>query len=112
MRLVIGRGKRAESINIPFVSPRPPGRPYEMKREGYTFSIDGDNVKRLKSLPDFENKEEPALAEDFLRFRVEGWAENLADAGADPGDVSVSVDPHQRKAHLVRGSVTLFSADI
>ena len=83
-----------------------------MTCEGYTFSIDRENVERLKSLPDFETKEEPALVEDFLRFRVEGWAENLADAGAAPGDISVSVDPHQRKAHLTRGSAKLFSADI
>jgi len=69
-------------------------------------------VDRLKVLPDFEGKEEPALAEDFLRFRVEAWAENLSDAGAAKGEVSVSVDPHQRKAHLNRGSAKLFSADI
>jgi hypothetical protein len=83
-----------------------------MEREGYTFSLDGTNVEKLKSLPDFEGKEEPALAEDFLRFRVEAWAENLHDAGAARGEVSVSVDPHQRKAHLTRGSAKLFSADI
>ena len=94
------------------MSPHESGKPYRMTREGYTFSLDGENVALLKSLPDFEAKEEPALAEDFLRFRVEGWAENLADAGAAPGEVSVSVDPHQRKAHLTRGSSKLFSADI
>jgi len=83
-----------------------------MDREGYTFALDPANVQKLKALPDFELKEEPALAEDFLRFRVEAWAENLADAGAHPGDVSVSIDPHQRKAHLARGAMVLFSADI
>ena len=67
------------------------------------------NVEKLKTLPDFEGREEPALAEDFLRFRVETWADILADAGAAPGEVSVSVDPHQRKAHLIRRE-TLFSA--
>lgn len=87
-------------------------RPYSMAREGYTFLLDSGNVEKLKALPDFEGREEPALAEDFLRFRVEGWAENLRDAGAAPGEVSVSVDPHQRKAHLIRGEAKLFSADI
>ena len=83
-----------------------------MTREGYTFVLDGENVDRLKTLADFEAREEPALAEDFLRFRVEAWAENLTDAGAAPGDVLVSVDPHQRKTHLVRAGTALFSADI
>jgi len=87
-------------------------RTYSMSREGYTFSLDSRNVDRLKALPDFEGKEEPALAEDFLRFRVESWAENLNDAGDAKGEVSVSVDPHQRKAHLTRGEAKLFSADI
>lgn len=83
-----------------------------MEKEGYRFSLDSANVEKLKSVPEFEGREEPALAEDFLRFRVEAWAENLADAGVAPGDVSVSVDPHQRKAHLARGDAKLFSADI
>jgi hypothetical protein len=83
-----------------------------MTRDGFTFVLDAKNVDRLKTLADFEAKEEPALAEDFLRYRVEAWAENLADAGAQPGDVTVSVDPHQRKTHLLRGGMTLFSADI
>lgn len=85
---------------------------YRMARDGYTFVLDRSNVEKLRTLPDFEGKEEPALAEDFLRFRVETWAENLGDAGAPPGEVSVSVDPHQRKAHLSRGASILFSADI
>jgi hypothetical protein len=87
-------------------------RTYRLTREGYTFVLDGENVDRLKTLADFEAEEEPALAEDFMRYRADGWAENLADAGAAPGDVFVSVDPHQRKTHLVRSSATLFSADI
>ena len=94
------------------MSPRPGERIYRITREGYTFLLDGENVDRLKTLADFEAREEPALAEDFLRFRADTWAENLADAGASPGDVIVSVDPHQRKTHLVRGETTLFSADI
>lgn len=85
---------------------------YRMAREGYTFVLDPENVRKLKVLPESEGREEPALAEDFLRFRVEAWAENLGDAGAAPGEVSVSVDIHQRKAHLIRGATTLFSADI
>ena len=87
-------------------------RPYRMAREGYTFVLDHANVEKLKTLPDFEGREEPALPEDFLRFRVETWAENLSDAGAPPGEVLVSLDPHQRKAHLTRGGTKLFSADI
>jgi hypothetical protein len=87
-------------------------RSYRVAREGYTFVLEPSGVESLRTLPDFEGKEEPALAEDFLRFRVEGWAENLADAGAAAGEVLVSVDPHQRKAHLLRGGAKLFSADI
>ena len=89
-------------------------RPAEYRREedGYTFVLDRVNVDKLKAMPDFEGREEPAVAEDFLRFRIEAWAENLTDALAKPGDVVVAIDPHQRKAHLSRGSVVLFSADI
>jgi len=76
------------------------------------FVLDRGNVDRLRAIADFEGREEPAVAEDFLRFRVEGWAENLADAGAAPGEVAVELDSHARKAHLVRGSERLFSADI
>lgn len=86
--------------------------PYRMAKEGYTFVLDRSNVEKLKTLADFDGREEPALAEDFLRFRIEAWAENLMDSGAAPGEVSVSVDPHQRKAHLLRDSTLLFSADI
>jgi hypothetical protein len=94
------------------MNPQAGDRTYRMKKEGYTFVLDGENVDRLKTLADFESREEPALADDFLKFRVETWAENLADARAAPGDVFVSVDPHQRKTHLVRGATKLFSADI
>jgi hypothetical protein len=101
------------TLKFPSVSREPESpRSYRMAREGYTFVLDPANVAKLKTLPDFEGKEEPALAEDFLRFRVEGWAENLADAGAAGGEVFVSVDRHQRKAHLTRGDTKLFSADI
>ncbi len=85
---------------------------YRREKDGYTFVLDRGNVDRLRAIAEFEGREEPALVEDFLRFRVEGWAENLADVGASPGEVAVELDSHQRKAHLVRGSSRLFSADI
>lgn len=85
---------------------------YRREKDGYTFVLDRGNIDRLRAIAEFEGREEPALVEDFLRFRVEGWAENLADAGASPGEVAVELDSHQRKAHLVRGSARLFSADI
>lgn len=85
---------------------------YRREKDGYTFVLDHRNVEKLKAMPDFEGREEPAVAEDFLRFRIEAWAENLTDALAKPGDVIVAIDPHQRKAHLSRGSDVLFSADI
>jgi hypothetical protein len=89
---------------------RPPS--YRRQQEGYMFVLDRPNVDRLKGMPEFEGREEPAVAEDFLRFRVEGWAENLTDAGASPGQIGVRIDTHQRKAHLERDAVLLFSADI
>jgi hypothetical protein len=85
---------------------------YRREKDGYTFVLDRRNVETLKALPDFEGREEPAVAEDFLRFRIEAWTENLTDAGAKPGEVTVAIDPHQRKAHLSRGESLLFSADI
>src|SRR6185369_9517030 len=89
--VVIGSKNKPPALKFPSVSQRTgPARTYRMTGEGYTFVLDGENVDRLKTLADFETKEEPALAEDFLRFRVEAWAENLADAGAVPGDVLVS----------------------
>jgi hypothetical protein len=92
----------------------PRERPAEYRREedGYTFVLDRVNVDKLKAMPDFEGREEPAVAEDFLRFRVESWAESLASAGAKHGPIAVSIDSHQRKAHLSREKVVLFSADI
>jgi hypothetical protein len=110
---VIGAENRSMALKFPSMTDRPrASEPYRLAREGYTFVLDRANVEKLRTLPDFEGREEPALAEDFMRFRVETWAENLGDAGAAPGEVSVSVDPHQRKAHLFRGATKLFSADI
>ena len=60
-------------------------------------------VDKLKAMPDFEGREEPAVAEDFLRFRAEGWADVLSSAGAEPGEIAVTIDPHQKKAHLTQG---------
>ena len=86
--------------------------PYRVEWEGYAFSLERRDVEILKALPDFEGREEPAVADEFLRFRAERWAENLSDAGAAPGEVAVRIDPHQRKAHLLRGSTLLFSAEL
>jgi hypothetical protein len=87
-------------------------RIYRLRRGGFTFSMDHANVEKLRAMPDFEGREEPAVAEDFLLSRAESWAETLADAGADPADIAVRIDPHQRKAHLVRATVIVVSADI
>jgi len=90
------------------------GRPaaYSIERAGYVFELPSAEVTQLKRLPDFELKEEPALADEFLRYRAERWAENLADARATPGLVEIRVDPHQRKTHFYRGQTLLFSADL
>jgi hypothetical protein len=87
-------------------------RVYSMQRGGFTFSMDRSAVEKLKAMPDFEGREEPAVAEDFLRARAEDWAETLTDAGAQPDEISVRIDPHQRKAHLVRATIIIVSADI
>jgi hypothetical protein len=83
-----------------------------MHREGYAFVLDRPEVEKLKSMPDFEGREEPAIAEDFLRFRAEGWADVLSSAGAEPGQIDVSIDPHQKKAHLKRAQRIVITADI
>jgi hypothetical protein len=63
-------------------------------------------------MPDFEGREEPAIAEDFLRSRAESWADVLASAGAEPGEIDVSIDPHQKKAHLKKAQRIIITADI
>jgi hypothetical protein len=96
------------------VGTRPGGQrpPYTIACAGYAFELPAAEVARLKELPDFELKEEPAVADEFLRFRAERWAENLADAGAPPGPVEVRIDPRQRKTLFYRGPRLLFGADI
>ncbi len=83
-----------------------------MYREGYAFVLDRPEVEKLKKMPDFEGREEPAIGEDFLRFRAESWADLLASAGAEPGEIDVSIDPHQKKAHLKRAHRVVITADI
>jgi len=92
-------------------SPEDP-RVYRMHREGYAFVLERPEVEKLKRMPDFEGREEPAIAEDFLRFHAEGWADVLFSAGAEPGEIAVSIDPHQKKAHLKRAQRIVITADI
>jgi hypothetical protein len=87
-------------------------RSYRVDREGYAFRLDPDGVAAVKALPDYEGKEEPAVAEEFLKARAEAWADALASAGAEPGEYGVRVDEHQAKAHLSRAGVLVFSADL
>jgi hypothetical protein len=87
-------------------------RTYRVDREGYVFRLDPDAVRAVKALPDYEGKEEPAVAEEFLKSRAEGWADALLSAGAPLGEYAVRVDQHQAKAHLFREGVLIFSADL
>jgi hypothetical protein len=87
-------------------------RVYRMDRDGYAFVLERPDVEKLKAMPDFEGREEPAVAEDFLRFRAESWADVLSAAGAEPGEIAVSIDPHQKKAHLKRAQRIVITADI
>ena len=83
-----------------------------MEREGFGFLLEREGVQAVKALPDSEGREEPAVAEEFLRSRAEGWADALAAAGAAPGEYSVRVDEHQGKAHFWRRGLFVFSADL
>lgn len=87
-------------------------RTYSVERDEFTFVLDREGVAAVKGLPDFEGREEPAVAEEFLRTRAEGWADALGSAGAEPGEYAVRVDAHQGKAHLSRGGTFAFSADL
>ena len=90
----------------------PGARSYRVGREGYVFRLDPEAVRAVKGLPDYEGKEEPAVAEEFLKTRAEGWADALLSAGAQLGEYSVRVDEHQAKAHLSREGRLIFSADL
>ena len=85
---------------------------YRMDRDGYAFVLDRPEVEKLKAMPDFEGREEPAVAEDFLKYRAEAWADVLSSAGAEPGEIAVSIDPHQKKAHLKKAQRIVITADI
>jgi hypothetical protein len=87
-------------------------RTYRTSRDGFAFVLDSSNVAKLKALPDFEGREEPAVAEDFLRSRAEAWADVLTSAGAGPGEISVEIDPHQKKARLSKATQIVITADI
>ena len=76
------------------------------------FLLDAANAAALRTIPDFEGREQPAVAEEFLRFRAEGWADQLAAAGAAPGEIRVQLEPRQRKVRLLSGEKLLFTADI
>jgi hypothetical protein len=106
--MTFGASKRPDSRNIPAVTPPS----YTAEAAGYRFRLDPDGVAVLRTLPDFEGREEPALPEEFLRWRAETWAEKLASAGAPPGEYAVALDSHQRRARLSRGGSVVFSAEI
>lgn len=86
--------------------------PYRVEHAGYAFELPPAEVAALRHLPDFELEQEPAVADEFLRFRAERWAENLSDAGVAPGPVGVRIDLHQRRARLEREGKLLFTAEI
>lgn len=87
-------------------------RTYRAHRDGFAFVLDRPNVEKLKKLPEFEGREEPAVAEDFLRSRAEAWADVLVSAGAAPGEIAVEIDPHQKKARLSKETRIVITADI
>lgn len=86
--------------------------PYRFAKDGFVFLLDGADAALLPSLPDFEGREQPAVAEEFLRFRGEAWADSLAAAGAGHGEIRVHLEPRQRKVRLLSGDKLLFIADI
>ena len=87
-------------------------RIYRVEYEGYAFRLDRSGVRAVKALPDYEGRQEPAVAEEFLRTRAEPWADALASAGAERGEYDVRVDGRQGKAHLSRAGAFVFSADL
>ena len=85
---------------------------YTAEAAGYRFRLDSKNVAVLRGIPDFEGGEEPALPEEFLRWRAETWADKLASAGSPPGEYDVDLDAHQRRARLSRAGRVVFTAEI
>jgi hypothetical protein len=85
---------------------------YRFEKDGFVFVLDTADAAALPRMADFEGREEPAVAEEFLRFRAEAWADSLAAAGAAPGEIRVRLEPHQRKVRLLREERLLFTADI
>ena len=75
-----GRKKRPGCPKIPEwnQTPRSHPEPTGPAARAYAFVLDRPEVDKLKAMPDFEGREEPAVAEDFLRFRAESWADVLA----------------------------------
>ena len=106
--------KRLVYFKIPNMEPnsQQQRQVYRTSRDGYAFVLERSDVDKLKAMSDFEGREEPAVAEDFLRFRAESWADVLASAGAEPGEIGVAIDPHQKKAHLKRAERVVITADI
>lgn len=87
-------------------------RSYSAESSGFRFRLAPDAVAVLRTVPDFEGQEEPAVADDFLRFHAETWADALAASGAASGDYDVTLDVHQRRARLSRGGEVVFVAEI
>lgn len=93
-------------------SDSPSPRTYVAESQGYRFRMGSEDVRVLRTIPEFESREEPAIGDEFLRERAEVWADALASAGAAPGEYSVRVDAHQRRARLSRGDTVVFTAEI
>ena len=92
----------------------PSAGPYAVRFSGYGFRLDEEAARVLRTVPDFDAREEPAVAEDFLRAHAESWSDALASAGAGPGEYDVRIDPHQRRALLCRSrdGEVVFEAEI
>jgi hypothetical protein len=95
---------------IPVMTQSP--RPYTAESAGYRFRLEPEQVAVLRALPDFDACEEPAVAEEFLRTRVESWADALSAASAAKGEYDVRLDAHQKRALLFRARELVFAAEI
>jgi hypothetical protein len=94
----------------PTTTPTP--RSYKAQSSGFLFRLEPEAVAVLRTVPDFDAREEPAVAEDFLRARAEAWAEALTSAGAPAGEYDVRLEAHQRRALLCRDNTVVFAAEI